>query len=29
LGYKTPMEIMLENDLIIKKTEDKKIALRG
>jgi IS30 family transposase len=29
LGYKTPMEIMLKNNLIIKKTEDKKIALRG
>lgn len=29
LGYKTPMEVMLENNLIIKKTEDKKIALRG
>jgi len=29
LGYKTPMEIMLENNLIIKKTEAQKIALRG
>lgn len=29
LGYKTPMEIMLENNLLIKKTEAQKIALRG
>ena len=29
LGCKTPKEIMLENNLIIKKTEAQKIALRG
>jgi len=29
LGYKTPREIMLENNLLIKKTEAQKIALRG
>jgi IS30 family transposase len=29
LGYKTPMEIMLENNLIIKKTEAKKLHFGG
>ena len=29
LGYRTPKEIMLENNLLIKKTEAEKIALRG
>ena len=29
LGYKTPLEIMLENNLLIKKPEAQKIALRG